>query len=365
MEGRPAATASTARATGSSACHSVPDIAGSYYQVHDDGTTTRNKTPRPEDPSDYGPKPQSAKTVYVTPENMRHLGLPQSGWRMIDHGDGTMSLATLHQGQVGIPATSRNIPVHDTPAVGLHPLELWDKSQVKGQDAYAKAHMGNDITTLGGAKPKAAPLPPTPRELQSGATREQVQADLAAGRPVNAFDVFGHKLEDELPGGYQREGDNFAKTAQPSSKGHYPNRSGVFDHGAADDYVQQTVGKLAWQRNRIHVMQLQDGNWIYSTESGLSGGGHGMSEKFGTYETSDEAWEAAIKEMKSGAESLLARPDVGKAQAGIAKKTLKWLEDVVSRHIQMPTERFNKLYDKVVAEEEAKAEPRSLSRLHS
>jgi hypothetical protein len=32
---------------------------------------------------------------------MRFLALPQSGWRLIDHGDGTFSLATLHEGKLG------------------------------------------------------------------------------------------------------------------------------------------------------------------------------------------------------------------------------------------------------------------------
>ena len=101
---------------------------GSTYQIHDDGTTTRTKAARPEHPGDEGVKPRSARTVYVIPQNANALAPPQGSVRFFDHGDGTMSVLTRGKdGNWGYSATQRKVPYSETPQVGLHPLELWDK----------------------------------------------------------------------------------------------------------------------------------------------------------------------------------------------------------------------------------------------
>jgi hypothetical protein len=125
---------------------------GSTYVVHEDGTTTRNKAARndPGHEGDYGPKPRSEKTVYVpTADAQRFAGPASHEWRVIDHGDGTLSLATKRDdGRWGIAPESRNVPVSDKPAVGLSPVELWGKGEVYGREAYSKIHLGNQITDI-------------------------------------------------------------------------------------------------------------------------------------------------------------------------------------------------------------------------
>lgn len=125
---------------------------GSTYEVGPDGTTVRNKAARPDigHEGDEGLKPASEKTVYVEPDAAAALSLPEgSRWRVIDHGDGTISLATQNaDGGWGISPSARNVPVADNPAAGLMPIELWGKGEVYGRDAYNKAHFGNEITEV-------------------------------------------------------------------------------------------------------------------------------------------------------------------------------------------------------------------------
>ncbi|MDH2400459.1 hypothetical protein QCM77_10990 [Bradyrhizobium sp. SSUT18] len=144
---------------------------GSTYQVHNDGTTTRNKAARSEvgHEGDFGLKDRSAKTVYVSPDQIGGFGAPEdTRWRVLDHGDGALSLATWNEQQDrwGISPGSRNIKVSDTPSVGAHPLELWEPEQVNGLTAYRGMHPGNKITKIDAALaektaaiPRAANLP--------------------------------------------------------------------------------------------------------------------------------------------------------------------------------------------------------------
>ncbi len=125
---------------------------GSTYEIHADGTTSRNKAARSDvgHEGDFGPKPRTEKTVYVSPEDAQRLAGPDSAsWRVIDHGDGTVSLATRNpDGRWGISPDQRNVKTYDKPAVGLAPIELWGKEAVYGKDAYKKIHLGNAITEV-------------------------------------------------------------------------------------------------------------------------------------------------------------------------------------------------------------------------
>lgn len=134
---------------------------GSTYDLHPDNTTTRNKAARP-DPGhegDEGPKPRSAKTYFMDRDNINRLGFTQNGKpRIVDHGDGTLSMATFNEkeGKYGISPESRNVPIASMePKEGLHPLEVWSHSKLNGLDSYGAMHPGNEITQLGqnGKKP--------------------------------------------------------------------------------------------------------------------------------------------------------------------------------------------------------------------
>jgi N12 class adenine-specific DNA methylase len=127
---------------------------GSTYAVRGDGTTLRNKAPGHAD-GGVGPQPTSVKTVYMTPQDGQRMGHPQGApWRVIDHQNGTMSLATQNpDGKWGVSPESKNVPYSTTPQVGMTPLELWGKGQVYGRDAYDKKHLGTAITRLETARP--------------------------------------------------------------------------------------------------------------------------------------------------------------------------------------------------------------------
>lgn len=132
---------------------------GSTYELHEDGTTTRDKVARSDagHEGDEGVKPRSAKTVYVdTPEQASSLsaaglkGLGEKGARVILK-DGKASLLTWNEkaGKWGRSSNGKDIPVHDTPAVGRAPLELWKSTDdVPGHEAYSNMHAGNAITEV-------------------------------------------------------------------------------------------------------------------------------------------------------------------------------------------------------------------------
>ena len=156
---------------------------GSTYVVHEDGTTTRDKAARPEHPGDSGQKPRSARTVYVDPTRVAGLAPPQGDWRMVDHGDGTLTLVWRQSPDRpwGASPSARNIPVETTPREGLIPVELWSKETIQGLDAYGNVHFGNSITEVRStpraeAEAPKAPEPPvtppvTPSEAPTPAAK--------------------------------------------------------------------------------------------------------------------------------------------------------------------------------------------------
>lgn len=120
---------------------------GSTYEVHDDGTTTRNKAARPEHPGDSGPQPRSQKTVYVTEENANRLATPQGEWRFVEK-DGQLTLAsrTSKERPWGVAPSQRNIQFESTPRKGLLPIELWNQKE----GGFTRVHFGNAITEVTG-----------------------------------------------------------------------------------------------------------------------------------------------------------------------------------------------------------------------
>jgi hypothetical protein len=132
---------------------------GSTYEVHPDGTTTRNKAARSDvgHEGDSGPKARSAKTIYLdTPEMAGNLtaaglqGLGPKGARVIIK-DGKASLLTWNEkaGKWGIAPGQRDIPFTTQPGVGKAPLEVWKPADdVHGYEAYRGMHAGNPITEM-------------------------------------------------------------------------------------------------------------------------------------------------------------------------------------------------------------------------
>lgn len=138
---------------------------GSTYQLHGDGTTTRNKAARdlPGHEGDSGPKERSERTVYV-PGNvvsaLSSAGLsnvgPKGSRLVIANGNATLLTWNEKAGKWGSAPSGTGVPVSDKPAVGLHPLELWGKIDdvgVKGVEAYKNQHAGSRITELSGPPP--------------------------------------------------------------------------------------------------------------------------------------------------------------------------------------------------------------------
>lgn len=91
---------------------------GSFYELHEDGTTTRDKAKRPEH-KDFGPQPKSDKTYYLTEEQQAAFSKDRKV-RAADYST--------------------------TPVEGSYPLEIWKKQG--NQTAF---HLGNKITEMTGA----------------------------------------------------------------------------------------------------------------------------------------------------------------------------------------------------------------------
>lgn len=130
---------------------------GSTYVVNpEDGTTIRNKAPRPEHPGDSGIKPPSEVTFYVKPEDVGRFATPQgSDWRVVatnDEGTAYSVVTKNPDGKWGVAPSQNNIQVSKTPAVGLHPVELNQRADIGipggNMTGYKEMHPGNPITQV-------------------------------------------------------------------------------------------------------------------------------------------------------------------------------------------------------------------------
>lgn len=196
-EGAPASEASTgtAPATEPTQPVSFKTAKGITYQVHEDGTTTRNKAARSDagHEGDSGAKARTVKTVYVdTPEHASQLsaaglqGLGPKGARVIIK-DGKASLLTWNEraGKWGISPGQRDISVSSEPGVGKAPLELWKPADdVPGHEAYANMHAGNAITEMSGGTASVDIVTDVSRKL------------IAAGRPAEEANAAAQIVAD-------------------------------------------------------------------------------------------------------------------------------------------------------------------------
>lgn len=194
---------------------------GSTYDLHPDNTTTRNKAARPEHPGDEGPKTRSAKTYFMEPQALNALAPPQDArFRVIDHGDGTLSLATQNKDKRwGIPPSAKAVPITSMePKEGLHPLEVWSPATTRGITSYGAMHPGNEIVKVGGDRaPGPVDVPGVqrePAEEAAPAVNKPVSFnDLIPGHPENLNAKMDAAAKDvhPTPSPEQAEAGNYAK----------------------------------------------------------------------------------------------------------------------------------------------------------
>lgn len=186
---------------------------GSTYIDHGDGTSTRtNRVPHPGDPpgATTGPQPRSDRTVYIRPEDLTKWDLIQT-----QGGGADMEIAPRGTGEWGIRYTSgpdagkfeaRTLitPSHE-PAVGLHPVELWDgKTPHFGNEITDVQRPGDTAAPPGGAAPDAAPPPGTPpataAEARGIATKWYTEAERRGGMLTPQFvNKFIDYLQNNFP----------------------------------------------------------------------------------------------------------------------------------------------------------------------
>ena len=178
---------------------------GSTYEMHPDGTTTRNKAARtdPGHEGDFGPKARSEATYFLEPQGAQRLAPPQGAVRVIDHGNGTLSLATLNgnTGQWGVAPSQHQVPFSTTPRVGAVPLEVWRQGQLSGLPAYSAMHFGNPIVNIQGGRvdqgPSAMVANSAPARLAIVGELEKLEADRADHQTrVGQTDNWGYDYAD-------------------------------------------------------------------------------------------------------------------------------------------------------------------------
>ena len=137
---------------------------GSTYQVHDDGTTTRNKAYRHEHgPFEQGPQPRSDATFYVTPDQanllseIQAIGGPKRA--IAQFKDGYWGIKTLDGPTPGMFIPRTMILPSTEPSVGAMPVELWKNGR--------GVHFGNPITEVRDANGNPLPNPPIAPEIKN------------------------------------------------------------------------------------------------------------------------------------------------------------------------------------------------------
>lgn len=148
---------------------------GSRYEVHPDGTTSRNKAARSDigHEGQSGPQPRSQKTFYVTKAHADELGLFQT------HGGPAMAIATRPDGTLGVKYLDGSgagkfekrtvAKPADAPAPGLIPVETWKDG--------TRVHFGNEITEVakGHVTAEQTVIPGGERSAQQLAAAQEAQ----------------------------------------------------------------------------------------------------------------------------------------------------------------------------------------------
>lgn len=174
---------------------------GSTYVIGKDGTTTRDKAPRPEHPGpkERGIQPVSETTFYVDQKGLDALGEFQAQGgprtRVVVRGD-KAALQYIEGKDEGEFEARTVTDIKKSPEVGLFPVELWKDG--------SRVHFGNVITEVYTTKPEPSPSNAPEMETQPATA----SPERAPAQPTSEAD----------PKTQEPEGEPFSLTAPEPSK---------------------------------------------------------------------------------------------------------------------------------------------------
>lgn len=174
---------------------------GSTYVIGKDGTTTRDKAPRPEHPGpkERGIQPVSETTFYVDQKGLDALGEFQAQGgprtRVVVRGD-KAALQYIEGKDEGKFEARTVTDIKKSPEVGLFPVELWKDG--------SRVHFGNVITEVYTTKPEPSPSNAPEMETQPATA----SPERAPAQPTS----------EAAPKTQEPEGEPFSLTAPEPSK---------------------------------------------------------------------------------------------------------------------------------------------------
>ncbi len=234
--GLPAQGSATKPEGGSVAERTVASFAtsqGSEYQVNGE-STTRTKSLHPgHEATDVGQKPPSARTVYISPDLAREIGmwntLSSTRKRIILGDDGKITLisAAGPDNKQGQDATIADNSFTTVPAVGRAPLELFDEG-AKGR--YSGNHPGNAITVIRHAPKVSEVSASLPKSPQVSATGEEPSksGEKPEGKPSQELSGNFRNFQENPEGAENTGGENPIKS-QEDLVGKEPERNAWAD----------------------------------------------------------------------------------------------------------------------------------------
>lgn len=216
---------------------------GSAYSVLDDGTTIRNKAPRPEHPGEAGPQPRSRETFYVSTEDAQKLGEVQAAGgpqrRLVTRGDHA-AVEYLDGPDAGKVERRTVVPIQREPAAGLTPVELWGD---------APPHFGNPIVEArapgGPAVARAGAPEPRPEAVLPPAPSRPVEPLRGAGKAAPSTRTTvrqesGGWTVDKPDGSEQYfSADTYGRFLDPKTRAFEPERADALARQAAERYAQR------------------------------------------------------------------------------------------------------------------------------
>jgi spore germination cell wall hydrolase CwlJ-like protein len=251
---------------------------GSVYQVHADGTTTRDKAPRstPGHEGDSGPKARSSRTVYfkASAGDLSPAGLtPVPDFRVLLKDDNTATLVTWNSKEKrwGVIPGARDVPFSNEPAKGLYPLEVAKPMPAERTDTmevYNAVHAGNQIVEFTPTEAATAEADVEPQAEPAAAVTETPPPSVTDAVP----DAPGEAPVDAVPGKKFRK--KRAKTAEETLK---DKLTEIFtesdeDREAAEAEVGDILMKARLEEGLIGYDPVKDnhhygqpGDWIFPT----------------------------------------------------------------------------------------------------
>lgn len=294
--GTPTETQTGATSQGGSSAVGAPDdgavrfttAKGSTYEVNPDGTTTRNKAPRPEHPGDEGPQPPSEKTYYVSPDDAIKLAEIQTqggavGRRIAELPDGSIGIQYVDGKDAGKFERRTVVTPETEPRVGLTPVELW-----KGGE---RVHFGNAITDVtrsdalsrpselgqgsgngdAGTIPSATDNAPTPEKLASS---KPVPAAESQGRRVSVNGNDYHLTGEALKQWNAAEAEYKSALAR-AKRPEYADREAAWSKAAAMEFSaekRRIVGEITSKEQTLADSQANKLNYGAKVTDGTRDG---------------------------------------------------------------------------------------------